>query len=446
VSESNGDGKKVVCLGVPSAGPFLAAGTAQGIYCATSGETLDLKFQYAQGSLLALNFNLLWCWALNLARTARVDYFAMLHADVEPEVHWLDRLVAELDARGLDVLSAVVPIKDQRGITSTALAHPQGSPWRTHARLTLHEVYRLPETFTSADVGHPLLVNSGCWACRFDPAWAEKVHFEVNDRIVFSTEKQAFVPEVEPEDWFFSRLLHELGLKVGATRKVRLGHLGHLSYANVKPWGEEFDAGHLPKSVLDGGDSPDPFPRNVAGWLTEAEGRELARLAEGKDVLEVGAYCGLSTICLARGAASVTTVDPFDGRATEHPVDTFQAFTANLRRYGVDGKVTPCRGTSEEILPGLPPVFDLVFIDGAHDVESVRTDIRLARSVLRPGGLLAFHDYRVRPGEADGRWDPGVTQAVDELLGGGAELLARHDSLAVVRPPAAAGGLLKVGV
>ena len=37
----------------------------------------------------------------------------------------------------------------------------------------------------------------------------------------------------------------------------------------------------------------------VRGWLTQAEGDKLARLAEGKKVLEIGSYCGRSTIAMA---------------------------------------------------------------------------------------------------------------------------------------------------
>jgi predicted O-methyltransferase YrrM len=98
----------------------------------------------------------------------------------------------------------------------------------------------------------------------------------------------------------------------------------------------------------------------------------------------------------------------------------------------VADKVNVYVGDSADVLVRLPEVYDLVFIDGSHDRESVLRDADLAvRHVLKPGGVLVFHDYRSSQ-------DPGVTEAVDELIAGGGELLSRCGTLAVVRPPAAA--------
>lgn len=425
--------KKVVCLGQPSYGQ-LTAGAARGFYRASDGR-LKVHANAIQSSLLAQAFNILWCWMLNRRRNGDpVSYFAMLHADVEPEDFWVDKLVDELEAKGLDVLGAVAPIKDRRGVTSIAMAHDSGDPWRVHGRLTMREVYRLPETFTSADVGRPLLLNTGCWVAKVGD-WCPKVHFTINDRIAFSKEKDAYVAECEPEDWFFSRLCHELGLKVGATRKVRLGHRGDMVFHNSHPWGtDSFDEQGLKRSVLDEAVDPDAaadwFPHDAAGWLLEEEGRELARLAAGKAVLEVGSYCGRSTVCLARAAKSVTAVDTFDGRGTDLPGDTLRTFLANLERYGVAAKVRAVRGEASATLPKLPPVYDLAFVDGSHDRDSVARDADLAARLLRPGGVLVFHDYATAV-------NPGVTEAVDELVNAGGAMLSRCESLAVVRPPAA---------
>lgn len=419
--------KKVVCLGMPAYGE-ITTGAAMGFYRSSRRQNYDLRLLSHNSSLLAQNMNCLWTWALNIAHKERVDYFAMMHADIEPREFWLDTLIDELEAKRLDVLGVVAPIKDQRGVTSIAMAKADLDPWRIAGRLTMKEIYRLPETFTSEDIGAPLLLNTGLWVCKFNEDWCRQVHFTVNDRICFDQKKNEYFAQCEPEDWFISRLFHELNLKIGATRKVELGHRGTMSFGNTEPWGNnEFDREYFERSPLDKLGPADWFPHSVAGWLTEDEGKKLAQLAAGKIVLEIGSFCGRSTICLAQTAKSVGAVDTFDGRGTALQGNTLELFKRNLRRHFVEKKVNILQGESADILENLPPVFDLIFIDGSHDINSVRRDIELAEPLLRtPESLLVFHDYQSA--------DQGVTDAVDELIASGAELIERYGTLAVVKP------------
>lgn len=409
-----------ILLGMPGYGKQTAA-AGRGFWRACADMT-KVWNAYQNGSLLASNFNQLWCAALNIVHNGgRLDYFAMLHDDVEPEDFWLDKLIDELEAKQLDVLGVVVPIKDTRGMTSMAL-HCDGDNWMPHARLSMHDVYALPETFTSDDLGYPLLLNTGCWVAKWNQQWCRQVHFEINDRIVFNKAVNRYQAQTEPEDWFFSRLCHEQDLKIGATRKIALHHTGDVKFSNQHPWGEQaFDREFIKVSPV-----PGAFPRDIPGWLCEDEGKALAELARGKRVLEIGSYCGLSTICLARTAEHVTAVDYFDGRATPKPRGTFDEFKANIERYGVADRVEVCHPDAEIPLPE----YDLAFIDGNHRREAVEQDIEKALAVLKPDGLIAFHDYS-RATDFD------VCEVIDEFIASGAELLSVHNTLAVVKPPAA---------
>lgn len=413
-----------VYLGMPGYGKQTAA-AGRALWLAAPQS--DVVREYAQGSLLACNFNKLWCAALNMVhRGERLDYFAMLHDDIGAEDGWLDKLIDELEASNLDVLGVAVPIKDTRGMTSIALHH-EGDNWEPECRLTMRDLYALPETFTSADLdGSPLLLNTGCWVAKWNQEWCKQVHFEINDRIVFDVPHNCFVPQVESEDWYFSRLLNELGLKIGCTRKIAVKHTGEIDFLNTHAWGSQVFDHESPSRVRKISPVPNAFPSDIAGWLSEDEGAELSRLAAGKRVLEIGSYCGLSTIMLARTAEHVTAVDYFDGRGTPHPCDTLEAFTANVERHGLTDKVIACH--PDDALP--LPEYDLVFIDGAHEYEAVKADIERALAVLSPDGLIAFHDYK-HPSHA------GVEKAAHEC----GEVISVTDTLAVVRP---AGILMEV--
>jgi len=53
--------------------------------------------------------------------------------------------------------------------------------------------------------------------------------------------------------------------------------------------------------------------------------------------------------------------------------------------------------------------FDFVFVDGGHDYETVQNDYEKYWPLVRPGGVMAFHDIAYpdvnRPHQIDvGRW------------------------------------------
>ncbi len=417
---------KRILLGMPGYGKQTSA-SGRAFWRCSQAQGMEVTREYSNGSLLACNFNKLWCTALNMVHNGeQLDYFAMLHDDIGAEDFWLDKLIAELEEKQLDVLGVAVPIKDTRGVTSIAINHP-GDNWEAECRLTMHDIFQLPETFTSADLaGQQLLLNTGCWVVKWNQDWCKQVHFEINDRIVFDRPQNCYRPQVESEDWFFSRQLNDLGLKIGCTRKIAVQHQGEMSFLNTHVWGSSvFDNESQVHQRLTS-PVPNAWPGDVQGWLTPVEGAELSRLAAGKRVLEIGSYCGLSTIMLARTAEHVTACDYFDGRGTPKPQDTLPEFTNNIERHGLADKVVVCSPDGAFPLDE----YDLVFIDAAHEYEPVKADIEKALAVLAPDGLIAFHDFK-HPSH------PGVEQAAREC----GEVLSVTDTLAVVKP---AGVLLEI--
>src|SRR5437868_1622421 len=174
--------------------------------------------------------------ALNNREKDHWTHFGMIHSDVEPENGWLDILLDEIEKVQADVLSVVLPIKDKRGITSTALLHRETL---FNHRITMRELGALPMTFNAAMAGEPnsaLLLSSGLWICRFTEPWVEQPYFEMRDRIVKMPDGK-FLSFNFSEDWNFSLQCYELGLKLFATKKVKARHHGPYDYVNWRAWG-----------------------------------------------------------------------------------------------------------------------------------------------------------------------------------------------------------------
>jgi predicted O-methyltransferase YrrM len=122
-------------------------------------------------------------------------------------------------------------------------------------------------------------------------------------------------------------------------------------------------------------------------------------------VLEVGTAWGYSAILMALAGAMVWTVDPHTD------LGTWEEFQRNLDDYKVRDRIQVAKAYSQEVLPLYfqeGGKFDGAFIDGDHSYEGCRHDLEWALKLVKPGGLLAAHDYTVR-------W-AGVKQACDELL------------------------------
>lgn len=198
-------------------------------------------------SLLAKTFNSAWVQALNMQEAgADITHFAMLHDDIVPDTGWLEVLLEDLKTSGADLISAVVPIKDPLGLTSTAIDDPDDE-FVSLRRLTMAEIMTLPDIFDNVACGYPnnaLLANTGCWVCHFTRPWRHKVHFTIKDKIDMveyeeqGKKKRKFVVGVAPEDWNFSRSLYKLGCKVMCTKRVKLNHIGMMPYSNREDWGE----------------------------------------------------------------------------------------------------------------------------------------------------------------------------------------------------------------
>jgi len=135
------------------------------------------------------------------------------------------------------------------------------------------------------------------------------------------------------------------------------------------------------------------FPNNVAGWLTENEGRALADEATGRLVLELGSYCGRSTICMAQVARMVHAVDWHRGDRHIGQQNTLPLLVRNLHVWHLQDKVIIHVGAIDDVAVVLAEsVFDFVLVDSAHDYQRVCCDLTCALKSLKTSGTIAVHD------------------------------------------------------
>lgn len=158
----------------------------------------------------------------------------------------------------------------------------------------------------------------------------------------------------------------------------------------------------------------------IEGWLFEGEPEFLWGLASRSSdghVLEVGTWMGKAT-CVLAGACienashtKVICIDPFTMQGTPEQEayhkklvgtsGTFYQFIENAQRLGFFDWIVPIATTSERALSGISFHWRMIFIDGAHDYDSVKRDVELSLPGLMQGGLLVLHDAANSPSWPD---------------------------------------------
>jgi len=158
----------------------------------------------------------------------------------------------------------------------------------------------------------------------------------------------------------------------------------------------------------------------VKGFLAPAEGEALrdyaAACAPLGPILEIGSYCGKSTVYLGLGAREgggrVLAVDHHRGSEENQPgqmfhdpdladghggIDTLPHFRRTMRDAGLEDVVIPVASKARDFADVWRQPLGMVFIDGGHTLDAALTDYRLFAPKVVPGGVLAIHDVHPDP-------------------------------------------------
>jgi N-succinyldiaminopimelate aminotransferase len=164
------------------------------------------------------------------------------------------------------------------------------------------------------------------------------------------------------------------------------------------------------------------------GFMPPDEGRALYETALAYapvgPVVEIGTYCGKSTIYLAAAARqfdqTVVTVDHHHGSEEHQPgwefhdtslidpetgrIDTLPQFRATMAAAGLEDDVVAVVGRSDRVAQVWRGLLGMVFIDGGHTDEAAQADYETWAPKVTMGGALVIHD--VFPDPADGGQAP----------------------------------------
>ena len=167
---------------------------------------------------------------------------------------------------------------------------------------------------------------------------------------------------------------------------------------------------------------------SVKGFLDKLEGEALYRAAAevaGKGpVLEIGSYCGKSTVYLGAACQRLGSVlyaldhhrgseehqvgeeyhDPQLYDAEAGRMDSLREFRRTLQRAQLEDTVVPIVAPSALAARYWNTPLAMVFIDGGHSMEAALNDYRCWAPHILRGGWLAIHD--VFPNPADGGRPP----------------------------------------
>lgn len=193
---------------------------------------------------------------------------------------------------------------------------------------------------------------------------------------------------------------------------------------------------------------------HIKGFLAEDEGAALfdsaIKAATFGPILEIGSYCGKSTVYLGTAAKetgnTVFAVDHHRGSeehqigegyfdeslydAQRQKVDTFGEFRDTLAQAKLEDTVVPIVAPTKVAAKHWRTPLGLVFIDGGHSMEAALNDYRCWTPHLVTGGYLLIHD--IFPDPKDGGRPPFEIFELAKASGQ-FELIAMVNTLGIMR-------------
>jgi predicted O-methyltransferase YrrM len=132
----------------------------------------------------------------------------------------------------------------------------------------------------------------------------------------------------------------------------------------------------------------------------------IAKTINSKKIFEFGTYrgqttCGLASVCRGAHVFTLNLPPELDARYAQY-------IGSNIAKSPDKSRITQlfCDSKSFDTSPYAKSM-DYIFIDADHSYEGVKSDTQKALEMLKPGGIIVWHDYAAK--------SPGVIEYINKL-------------------------------
>ncbi len=139
----------------------------------------------------------------------------------------------------------------------------------------------------------------------------------------------------------------------------------------------------------------------ASAWMgLESVAYQMVLREKPKVIVELGTHMGLSALAMGLGlrdlgqGGRLFAIDCWEGdnQAGYYGDSVYQTFLNRVKLLGLDSNVTALKMYFDEAVDKVETPIDILHIDGLHTWEAVNHDFETFGPLVKPGGIIMFHD------------------------------------------------------
>jgi hypothetical protein len=167
---------------------------------------------------------------------------------------------------------------------------------------------------------------------------------------------------------------------------------------------------------------PELYTSSAWGGL-ETLGYEIIGHFRPKVVVELGTHVGLSALAMGLAlrrlgdGAKLYAVDCWEGddHTGAYGQEIYDTFVKRVNELELESTIVPLKMYFDDARDKVATPIDLLHIDGLHTLDAVKHDWETFGPLVRPGGLVMFHDVNTKFSDLRKFWS-GLAPLYDSHL------------------------------